>query len=127
MKGFWRPAFGHTHALMVVDTFYENVEGLDSGNQVVQLTPRTGESMLLACLWSHWVDPAGKEPDLLSFAAITDDPEPEVAAAGHDRVVINIKPVHVDSWLNPNPADLGALYAIFDDKRHTFYERRLAA
>ena len=26
-------------------------------------------------------DPAGKEPDLYSFAAITDDPEPEVAAA----------------------------------------------
>jgi hypothetical protein len=29
------------------------------------------------------VDPAGKEPDLLSLAAITDNPKPEVAAAGH--------------------------------------------
>nr|WP_312130650.1 SOS response-associated peptidase family protein [Stenotrophomonas pavanii] len=127
LEGFWRPAFGHTHALMVVDTFYENVEGPDGGNQVVQFTPRTGDPMLVACLWSHWVDPSGKEPDLLSFAAITDDPEPEVAAAGHDRTIINIKPEHVDAWLNPNPADLGALYAIFDDKRHPFYEHRLAA
>ncbi|MEN5204062.1 SOS response-associated peptidase family protein [Stenotrophomonas sp. TWI700] len=127
LEGFWRPAFGHTHALMVVDTFYENVEGPDGGNQVVQFTPRTGDPMLVACLWSHWVDPAGKEPDLLSFAAITDDPEPEVAEAGHDRTIINIKPEHVDAWLNPNPADLGALYAIFDDKRHPFYEHRLAA
>jgi len=93
----------------------------------VQFTPRTREPMLVACLWSHWVDPAGKEPDLLSFAAITDDPEPEVAAAGHDRTIINIKPEHVDAWLNPDPADLGALYRIFDDKRHPFYEHRLAA
>lgn len=128
LEGFWRPAFGYTHALMVVDTFYENVEGPDGGNQVVhQFTPRTGDPMLVACLWSHWVDPAGKEPDLLSFAAITDEPEPEVAAAGHDRTIINIKPEHVDAWLNPDPLDLGALYAIFDDKRHPFYEHRLAA
>ncbi len=56
--------------------------------------------MLVACLWSHWTDPPGKEPDLLSSAAITDDPEPEVAAAGHDRTIINIKPEHVDAWLN---------------------------
>lgn len=127
LEKFWAPAFGHTHGLMVVDTFYENVEGPDGKNQVVQFTPRTGEPMLVACLWSHWKDPAGKGPDLLSFAAITDDPEPEVAAAGHDRTIINIKPEHVDAWLNPDPANLAALYRIFDDKRHPFYEHRLAA
>nr|WP_312253662.1 SOS response-associated peptidase family protein [Stenotrophomonas pavanii] len=127
LEKFWAPAFGHTHGLMVVDTFYENVEGPDGKNQVVQFTPRTGEPMLVACLWSHWKDPAGKEPDLLSFAAITDDPEPEVAAAGHDRTIINIKPEHVNAWLNPDPASLDALYRIFDDKRHPFYEHRLAA
>lgn len=31
------------------------------------------------------------------------------------------------AWLNPNPADPGARYAIFDDKRHPFYEHHLAA
>lgn len=127
LEKFWAPAFGHTHGLLVVDTFYENVEGPAGKKQVVQFTPRTGEPMLVACLWSHWTDPAGKEPDLVSFAAITDDPEPEVAAAGHDRTIINIKPEHVDGWLNPDPADLVALYRIFDDKRHPFYEHKLAA
>ncbi len=112
---------------MVVDPFYDSVEGLDGKNQVVPFTPRTREPMLVACLWSHWVKPAGKEPDLLSFRAITDHPEPEVAAAGHDRIVINIKPEHVDAWLNPDPAYLAALYRIFDGKRHPFYEHRLAA
>lgn len=127
LEGFWRGQFGHTHALLVVDTFYENVEGPDGKNRVLQFTPRDGEPMLVACLWSHWTDPTGKLPDLDSFAAITDDPEPEVAAAGHDRTIINIKPEHVDAWLHPDPANLAALYAIFDDKRHPYYEHQVAA
>ncbi|NJC47304.1 UNVERIFIED_ORG: putative SOS response-associated peptidase YedK [Xanthomonas campestris] len=127
LEGFWRRQFGYTHGLMVADRFYENVEGPDGQNQRIEFVPRTGEPMLVACLWSHWRDPAGVEPDLLSFAAITDEPEPEVAAAGHDRTIINIKPEHVDAWLKPDPRNLDALYAIFDDKRHPFYEHRLAA
>ena len=78
--------------------------------------------MLVACLWSY--DPVD---DLFSFAAITDDPEPEVAAAGHDRTIINIKPEHIEAWLTPEPGNLAAMYAIFDDKRHPYYEHRLAA
>lgn len=127
LEGFWKEQFGRTHALLVVDTFYENVEGKDGKNQVIQFTPRDREPMLVACLWSHWTDPTGKLPDLDSFAAITDDPEPEVAAAGHDRTIINIKPEHIDAWLRPDPAKLAALYAIFDDKRHPYYEHQIAA
>lgn len=127
LEGFWKGQFGRTHALMIVETFYENVEGPDGKNRVLQFTPRDHEPMLVACLWSHWTDPAGKLPDLDSFAAITDEPEPEVAEAGHDRTIINIKPEHVDAWLRPDPANLAALYAIFDDKRHPYYEHREAA
>ena len=68
----------------------------------------------------------GQELGLLSFAAITDMPEPEVAAAGHDRTIINIKPEHVDAWLNPT-GNLAALEAIFDDKAHPHYQHRKAA
>ena len=127
LEGFWKGQFGHTHALMMVDTFYENVEGEDGKNQILQFTPRTGEPMYVACLWSRWTDPRGAEPELMSFAAITDDPEPEVATAGHDRTIINIKSEYIDAWLNPDPADLAAMYAIFDDKQHPYYEYRLAA
>ncbi|TAA08579.1 hypothetical protein EA658_17995 [Pseudoxanthomonas winnipegensis] len=127
LEGFWKGQFGYTHGIMVADRFYENMEGPDGKNHVLEFVPRTQEPMLIACLWSHWVDPTGAEPDLLSFAAITDDPEPEVAAAGHDRTIINIKPKHIDAWLNPDPRNLQALYDIFDDKRHPFYEHRKAA
>ncbi len=127
LAGFWAAQFGTSHGLMVATRFYENVEGPDGKNRVLEFTPRDGEPMLVACLWSHWRDPAGVEPDLLSFAAITDEPEPEVAAAGHDRTIINIKPEHIDAWLNPEPGNLAALHAIFDDKRHPYYEHRIAA
>lgn len=126
LEGFWKGQFGATHGLIVASRFFENVKGLDGKNRVLEFVPRTGEPMLVACLWSHWTDPKGKDPDLWSFAAITDDPEPEVEAAGHDRTIINIKPEHVDVWLNPE-GDLAAMQAIFDDKRHPYYEHREAA
>lgn len=126
LDGYWKGLFGSTHGLIVATRFYENVEGEDGKNKVLEFEPKTGDPMLIACLWSHWTDPKGKEPDLLSFAAITDDPEPEVAAAGHDRTIINIKPEHVDAWLNPR-GDTAGMLAIFDDKQHPYYEHREAA
>jgi putative SOS response-associated peptidase YedK len=79
--------------------------------------------MLVACLWSHW-----KEGDesLLSFAAITDDPPAEVAAAGHDRCIIPIKPENLDAWLSPS-SNLAESYGILDDRERPYYEYRLAA
>ena len=126
LSRFWRHQFGHTQALLVASVFYENVDDGNGGSMELQFSPRTAEDMLIACLWSHWTDPAGGLPDLDSFAAITDEPEPEVAAVGHDRTVINIKPEHVDSWLSPN-GDTAGMQAIFDDKRHPYYEHRKAA
>lgn len=57
--------------------------GEEVQNQALRFDPADGEPMLVACLYSHWRAPG--QPDLLSFAAITDVPPPEVAAAGHDR------------------------------------------
>ena len=121
---YWRNQFGITHGVIVASRFYENVEK-DGKNQVLEFVPRTGEDMLVACLWSRWTDPTGKDDDLYSFAAITDEPEPEVAAAGHDRTIINIKPENLDAWLRGG--DTAAMQAIFDDKRHPYYEHRMAA
>jgi putative SOS response-associated peptidase YedK len=123
----WKDLFGYRHGLIVVGRFYENVTTPDGKSVVIQFQPRDKSPMLVACLWSHWVDPKGIEPDLYSFAAITDDPEPEVAEAGHDRTIINIKPEHIDAWLNPDPQNLAALHAIFDDKARPYYEHKAAA
>jgi putative SOS response-associated peptidase YedK len=81
--------------------------------------------MLVACLWSRWS--GSGEPDLLSFAAITDERPPEVSAAGHARCIVPIKPENIDAWLNPNASDLAALHAILDDRDRPFYDHRMAA
>jgi putative SOS response-associated peptidase YedK len=124
LEGFWKSLFGFSHGIMVVNAFYENVDR-DGQNAVLEFRPRPEQDMLVACLWSHWSAPG--HSDLLSFAAITDEPPPEVAAAGHDRCIIPIKPENVDAWLKPDRKNLDQQYAILDDRARPYYEHRLAA
>jgi putative SOS response-associated peptidase YedK len=136
LEGFWKDLFGYSHGIAVLNAFFENVnqhraegrelgEGEDVKNLILEFKPRPTQDMLVACLWSRWSAPG--EPNLLSFAAITDEPPPEVSAAGHDRCIIPIKPEHIDAWLNPDPKNLAAQYAILDDRARPYYEHRLAA
>ncbi|GJH29269.1 SOS response-associated peptidase family protein [Caballeronia novacaledonica] len=136
LEGFWKPCFGYTHGVILVDVFFENVskakmEGTlletheKDENVVLEFRPNNGQLMHVACLWSRWTAPG--QPDLLSFAAITDEPPPEVEAAGHDRCIVPIKTENIDAWLNPEASDLKAMYAILDDRDRPYYEHRLAA
>lgn len=136
LEGFWKGQFGHTHGVIVVDAFYENVsrhkaEGRDLAEAeseesiVLEFRPAPRHPMLVACLFSQWHGHG--EPDLLSFAAITDEPPPEIAAAGHDRCIIPIKEESLNAWLQPDAKRLDALYEILSDRERPFYEHRIAA
>lgn len=137
LEASWRQLFGHRHGLMIVSRFYENVprhkmEGRELApgekpeNVVLEFDPQPPQEMLVACLWN--LSPGGEDGgDLFSFAAITDEPPPEVRAAGHDRCIVPIKRENVDAWLRPDPANLAALHAILDDRERPYYEHRLAA
>ena len=135
LEGFWQPLFGYAHGLVVASAFFENVsrhrvegrelaEGEAESNVVLEFRPRPPQDMLIACLWSRWQQ--GDEV-LYSFAAVTDEPPAEVAAAGHDRCIIPIKPDNVAAWLRPDAQDLAAQYAILDDRARPYYEHRQAA
>src|SRR6202162_2422276 len=78
LEKFWGEQFGHHHALMVVESFFENVQlhaidrkelkaGEEAQNVVLQFTPEPAEPLLVACLWSHWTD--SREPDVRGVAA----------------------------------------------------------
>ena len=99
--------------------------GEEVENLVLEFKPRPTQDMLVACLWSKWTGP--NEPDLLSFAAITDEPPAEVAAAGHDRCIVPIKPENVDAWLNPANTSADRLLAMLEDRERPYYEHRMAA
>lgn len=131
----WGKHWGSKHAVIVIDAFYEHVwrhqaegralrDGEAEEDVVIEFRPNVGGEMLLACLWSDWGD--GPDDKMLSFAFITDDPPPEVQAAGHDRCVIPIKPQYVDAWLQPN-GDTEAMQRILDDRERPYYEHKLAA
>lgn len=125
LEKFWRREFGHSHAVMLADSFYENVDR-DGRNAVLHFVPRPSSTMLVACLFSQWTDPAGGAP-LLSFAAITDEPPTEVAAAGHDRMIVNLKPEHIAAWLTPAGRSVRELQSILSDRSAPYYEHEVLA
>ncbi|GHD04623.1 hypothetical protein GCM10007320_65590 [Pseudorhodoferax aquiterrae] len=91
---FWRGQFGHSHGLALWECFYEHVRPADK-DVVLEFSPAGQPLMAVACLVSHWTPaPGSDEPDFWSFAAVTDEPPPEVAAAGHDRCIVPLKPEH---------------------------------
>jgi len=131
LERFWSEQFGRHHALMVAESFFENVqlhtsehrvlrEGEKAQNVVLQFTPKPAQNMLIACLYSHWTGPT--EPDLRGFAAITDEPPADVAAAGHDRCIINLLPEHVDAWLSPEGRSSQELQAMLSDRAVSVFE-----
>jgi putative SOS response-associated peptidase YedK len=136
LEKFWSDQFGHHHAVMVVESFYENVklhaserrelrEREEEQNVVLQFSPNPPQTMLIACLWSRWTDP--QEPDLRGFAAITDEPPADVAAAGHDRCIINLRPEHVDAWLTPENRTPQELQSILSDRAVSTYQHAALA
>jgi putative SOS response-associated peptidase YedK len=120
---FWRKEFGATHALMIVDSFFENVQR-EGQNEILHFTPQDRQQMFVACLYGEWTGPEG---DLLSFAAVTDDPPPEIAAAGHDRCVINMRPENLETWLTPQGRSDDELQEILSDRQKPYYEHEVMA
>jgi putative SOS response-associated peptidase YedK len=125
IEKFWGEQFGQHHAILVVESFYENVkrhtmehrdlkEAEREENVVLQFKPEPAQTMYIACLWSHWTDP--KEPEVRGFAAITDEPPADIAAAGHDRCIINLRPEHVEAWLTPQGRSCEELQAMLSDR-----------
>jgi len=136
LEGFWKNQFGSHHAIAVVSSFFENVArhsfekrelatGEKPRNIVLHFDPNSGSDMLLACVWDRWQ--ALDQPDLYSFAAITDEPPPEIAATGHERCVIPLTPDNVDAWLTPQGRTKEALYALLDQRERPYYDHRIAA
>lgn len=141
LVGFWRGQFGTHHGVVVMKSFFENVarhdyehRPLEAGeakeNVVIQYVPSVPADqtiepdLYVACLWDHWCRPS--EPELLSFAAITDDPPPEIRATGHDRCVVAIRQKNVSLWLTPSGRRDEELFRLLADREPFIYEHRQA-
>lgn len=127
LAGYWKNEFAHTHAAFLIDAFYEHVSrpGQQPENVVLKFEPRPAHVMTVASLYARWKSKDGKE--LISFAAITDNPPPEIAAAGHDRCVVSLKNENVQAWLAPRGRSVTDLQAILGDVERPYYQHRIAA
>ena len=136
LEGFWKYLFGRQHGFFLVPSFCENVArhdfekralrpGEKPENLIVHFRANPPTDMALACVWDRWQSPG--EPDLYSFAAITDELPPEVAATGHNRCVIPLKAANLRAWLQPEKIEAADLYRLLDDRDRPYYEHQLAA
>lgn len=140
LTGFWREQFGLRHGVFVVTSFFENVArhdyehrllapGEPRQNLVVRFSRqgKAGETLdlTIACLWDRWSAP--EEPDLLSFAAITDDPPAEVLATGHDRCIVALRPQHISPWLSPADRRDEELFRILGDREPLVFSHEPAS
>jgi putative SOS response-associated peptidase YedK len=133
LDGFWSGVYGRHQAVLVINGFYENVAlhdyerrelrpGEKRSNLVLNFSPKPAVEMLVACLWDRW---SGAGEELYSFAAITDEPPPEISATGHERCVIAIREQNLDDWLDPARVDAVRLKKILDDRESFYYEHKI--
>ncbi|HXS28333.1 MAG TPA: SOS response-associated peptidase family protein [Steroidobacteraceae bacterium] len=141
LHGFWSALYGRQHAILAITSFFENVPthiferrelapGEKPKNLVLHFDPQPRAEMLVACLWAHWTGPSRDDAgvrELYSFAAITDEPPPEIASTGHNRCVVALKRSNVDEWLAPEGVSTERLNQILADRERPFYEHRIAA
>lgn len=136
LDGYWKKVYGRNHAVMVISGFYENVPlhlfehrelapDEKQKNLVLEYDPEPAADMLIACVWDRWTKPG--EPDLYSFAAITDEPLPEVAATGHQRTVIALQEQYLSEWLSPAGVSRDRLDEILTAKETPRYIHQIAA
>ena len=124
---FWRPLYGASHAVIPAIRFFESVKDAQGQSRELEFSPRDGSTMFIACLYAEWVNPSDPQHIVPGVAAITDDPAPEVAAAGHDRTPINLTWEAALKWLSPEGRSDAELQALLDERQRPYYEHREAA
>ncbi len=130
---WWKDSLGQRHGLILVKKFYENVAVADYSKNfavpvninekksiVLCFEPDQAEFMFIPVLWDQWAK--NGQPALLSAALITDDPLPEIAAAGHDRTPIFLKESAIEQWLC---ADKQAAKAVLNQRKIVRYRHAL--
>jgi putative SOS response-associated peptidase YedK len=131
----WRKLFGFNHGLVVASRFYESVSlhrlqqrelapGERDVSAEIRFEAEPKQELMLACLW-RYVEATDDEGGFYSFAIITRDPPPEVAAAGHDRCVIAIKPENLEAWLSPDLFRQSDALAILDDPVDAYFQHQV--
>lgn len=119
----WKPIFGKQHAIFPFLRFYESVEGENGKAKAIYFQPKDQEIMWSAAIFEESKIETGI---LRTFAAITDEPPPEVAAAGHDRCPVFLAKESFASWLEPKGLSKEELVELLTSIVPTYFEHKAA-
>lgn len=119
----WKPIFGKQHAIFPFYRFYESVPGENGEPKIIYFGPKDQEIMWSAAIFEESKIESGL---LRSFAAITDEPPPEVAATGHDRCPVFLKKDYFQTWLDPKGTSKEDLVSLLNSKVPTYFQHKAA-
>lgn len=118
----WKPIFGKQHGIFPFYRFYESVEGDNGQAKIIYFEPKDQDIMWSAAIYEE----AAITPGVLrTFAAVTDEPPPEVAAAGHDRCPVFLAKENFGRWLNPQETPK-ELVQLLTSVVPTYFEHKVA-
>jgi putative SOS response-associated peptidase YedK len=120
----WKSLFGRKHALFPFLRFYEWVI-TPAGKTEISFVPDGYPSMWAASLYEEYNHP--QLGLIRSFAMVTDEPPPEVRAAGHDRCPVFIRESCIDAWLQLQGQTPAALDALLDERQPVYFSHTRAA
>lgn len=118
----WKPVFGKKHAIFPFLRFYESVEGENRKAKIIYFQPKDQEIMWSAAIYEEAKVDSGL---LRTFAAITDEPPPEVAATGHDRCPVFLSEEKFERWLTPKETPQ-ELVELLTNVVPTYFEHKAA-
>lgn len=88
-------SFARRRCLVPADGWYEWVRGADGAKQPYFLTPRDGDVLAFAGIWSTW---PGTEGGLLTCSVLTTEAAGELTSV-HQRMPLLLTPDRWDTWL----------------------------
>lgn len=78
-------------------------------NIVIEFKPLSGEDLIVPVIYNR-----NQDGNDFGFAIITDEPTPEILAAGHDRMPIHLSKDKMEDWLNPSGRSYLEIDALFN-------------
>lgn len=99
-KPTWREPFQRFHCLVPMTAFIEPIYENDWAGNMVQFSRANEELLVAAGIFDRWQEPETKRV-VFSFAIITGPPSAEIAAVGHDRMPIFLRPESWNEWIRP--------------------------
>lgn len=132
-QSLWLPMINQ-HALLVAEQFFENVWRHDFEQRPlkpdekpvsmqISFTPDSRQNMLIPCLM---YEVSLGNTSIPGVAVVTDEPNLEVAARGHDRTPVALDPKAAARFITSPNMTLSELQSLLDHKQRFYFQAEAA-